>query len=104
MRQQSGQLLYFLSGFLSIQLEIQNFLSLVGLGGPLIETKVRDLALIPWRNIITLFYAMYLQRISLHVSSQEYNKYIAKKNLDTVKSTEIIFFPVVWRIFTISSV
>ena len=45
MRQQSGQLLYFLSGFLSIQLEIQNFLSLVGLGGPLIQTKVRNLTL-----------------------------------------------------------
>ena len=39
-RQQSGQLLYFLSGFLSIQLEMQNFLSAVGLGGPLIRTQV----------------------------------------------------------------
>jgi hypothetical protein len=40
LRQQSGQLLYFLSGFLSIQLEVQNFLSCVGLGGPIIPTKV----------------------------------------------------------------
>jgi hypothetical protein len=40
LRQQSGQLLYFLSGFLSIQLEVQNFISSVGLGGPVIPTKV----------------------------------------------------------------
>lgn len=40
LRQQSGQLLYFLSGFLSIQLEVQNFLSCIGLGGPIIPNKV----------------------------------------------------------------
>lgn len=32
-REQSGQLLYFLSGFLSLQLEAQNFFSVSGLGG-----------------------------------------------------------------------
>ena len=38
-RQQSGQLLYFLSGFLSLQLEVQNFLAAAGLGGPVIPTQ-----------------------------------------------------------------
>ncbi len=31
-RQQSGELLYFISGFLSLQLELQNFVSSTGLG------------------------------------------------------------------------
>jgi hypothetical protein len=34
---QAGQLLYFTSGFLSIQLEIQNFLSTVGLGREIVS-------------------------------------------------------------------
>ena len=38
-RQQSGQLLYFLSGFLSLQVEVQNFLAAAGLGGPVIPTQ-----------------------------------------------------------------
>ena len=39
-RMQSGQLLYFMSGFLTIQLEMQNFLSSQGLGGPVIHTQI----------------------------------------------------------------
>ena len=39
-RVQSGQLLYFISGFLTLQLELQNFLSLVGKGGPIVKTEV----------------------------------------------------------------
>lgn len=39
-RVQSGQLLYFISGFLTLQLELQNFLSVVGKGGPVIQTEV----------------------------------------------------------------
>ena len=41
-RQQSGQLLYFLSGFLTLQLEIQTFLASTGLGGPVIPTQALD--------------------------------------------------------------
>eukprot|EP01038_Epipyxis_sp_PR26KG_P009362 gene9362-12613_t len=36
--QQSGQLLYFISGFLTFQIEFQNFLSSLGLGGSTIAT------------------------------------------------------------------
>ena len=36
----SGQLLYFISGFLTLQLETQNFLSSQGLGGPIIRTQL----------------------------------------------------------------
>ena len=39
-RQQSGQLLYFTSGFLSLQMEIQNFLGAWKLGGPIIDAEV----------------------------------------------------------------
>ena len=42
------QLLYFLSGFLSLQLEIQNFLSMHWYGGPHIKTDVfRDSSSVP---------------------------------------------------------
>jgi hypothetical protein len=39
-RQESGQLLYFTSGFLTLQIEIQNFLAHYQLGGPEIHSKV----------------------------------------------------------------
>jgi len=37
-RQQSGQLLYFTSGFLTLQLEVQNFLAFWELGGSIIQS------------------------------------------------------------------
>jgi hypothetical protein len=37
-RSESGQLLYFISSFLTFQLEIQNFLASLNLGGPIIPT------------------------------------------------------------------
>ena len=47
-RRQSGQLLYFTSGFLTLQMEIQNYLSILGLGGSVIETSVfRDPRALP---------------------------------------------------------
>ena len=36
----SGQLQYYVSGFLTMQLEIQNFFSELGLGGPRYQTEV----------------------------------------------------------------
>jgi hypothetical protein len=39
-RQQSGQLLYFTSGFLTLQLELQNFLAYSGLGGSIVRSDV----------------------------------------------------------------
>lgn len=39
-RQQSGQLLYFTSGFLTLQLEVQNFLAYAGLGGSIVRSDV----------------------------------------------------------------
>lgn len=39
-RQQSGQLLYFTSGFLTLQMEMQNFLAHWQLGGSVIESNV----------------------------------------------------------------
>ena len=50
---QAGQILYFTSGFLTIQLEIQNFLSLYGIGEPIyashaLESASLSLAGIPF--------------------------------------------------------
>lgn len=39
-RQQSGELLYFISGFLSLQLEVQNFFALTSNGGVVLPAKV----------------------------------------------------------------
>jgi len=39
-RYQSGQLLYILSGFLAVQFEIQNYFSLIGLGGKFIRSDI----------------------------------------------------------------
>lgn len=36
---QAGQLLYFTSGFLTMQLEVQNYLSSMGIGGPPIHSQ-----------------------------------------------------------------
>jgi hypothetical protein len=40
MRFLSGHVLYYLSGFLSLQLDIQNFLARLGYGGSVVDTNI----------------------------------------------------------------
>ena len=46
-RIQSGQLLYFISGFLTLQLELQNYLATMGKGGPVISTQAFQGRILP---------------------------------------------------------
>lgn len=89
MREQSGQLLYFLSGFLTLQLEIQNFLASVGVGMLKIDTSI-----LPQNSSIMLPSTMtsFLAESILSVDTDDiYQKLVNSTKLVNVNIDKLLF-------------